>query len=98
MQTQILTSFSPVELEEIIASAVSRGVSSAVKELSDKTDRKPRYYTKAEAKDYLKIGMVTLCQRIKEGTIKVNRVGGRVLIAESELIRVLENGGTRKRA
>jgi len=97
MQTQILTTIRPEELKEMIESAVSRGISIAVSQIKE-TEKSPKYYTKAEAKQFLKIGMVTLCQRIKEGTIKVNRIGGRVLIAESELIRALESGSLRKRA
>jgi len=57
----------------------------------DKPLRTMAYYSTAEAAQILHIAPATLRKWIKEGRIEARRLGRRILIDYSELIKLIEN-------
>ena len=65
---------------------------------ADREKAKPeKMLTREEVCELAHISKVTLWQKEKEGKIRAQRIGRRVLFAESEIKRVLEGGLWRKK-
>jgi len=84
----ILTLFSP-----LIDSFIER-VAQRVKQLTD--EAKPRYYSRKEAADLLRVSMPTLHAMINAGALTPKRVGRHVLFDAQTIDEGIRNGSLTK--
>ena len=76
----LIENITPEELESWIEKAVSKAISTIV--LTKENDS---FLTREELSSRLHISLVTLDKNIHQGNIKAYRIGGRVLLRESDL-------------
>jgi len=76
----LLENITPDELESRIEKAVNRAIS----KIAPITEQ-DAFITREEAGKRLHLSLVTIDKNIHEGRLKAYRIGGRVLLRESEL-------------
>ncbi len=90
-RTTLIENISTDELIESIRLVVKQEVANLQLQKSI-----PRYYTRKEVSDLLKITLPTLFEYTRAGKIKGNRIGNRVLYSEDEVMRAVKDIATIK--
>lgn len=83
MATQILTTLTETELQELIKNAISSGIAAVSDRL--KTEPEPEYLTRHETARKLKVTLPTLHKYTLTGVVKGYRISGRVLYKSNEV-------------
>lgn len=90
MQNQMIIALSAAEFSNLLQSAVQAGVREvlATGPQKSKIPNQPEYHSRGEVAKLLGVSIGTINNRVKDGTLRTVRVGGRVLIHSSELERI----------
>jgi excisionase family DNA binding protein len=88
----IFKNISPEKLKEIVSEATIE----AVKKVLD-SRKEVKYLSRQEARKILGISLPSLDKQITRGKIRAQRIGGRVLITESDLKNALTEIPARKK-
>jgi excisionase family DNA binding protein len=59
---------------------------------SMETEKLERLWTVARAAEYLNVSKFTLYRWLSEGRLQRSKAGGRTLVRESELLKMIEDG------